>query len=269
MGERLSGKVALITGGAGGIGAATAELFVQEDARVAIVDPVADAVAAATAAIDPSGERVLGLVADVAQEPEAERVVRATVERFGQLDSLVTAAGVRLYGPITEATVESWQWILGVNLLAAAYCAKFAIPEMIRNGGGTIVNVSSTNAVVGRAGMAQYDATKAALLALTRSMACDHGRDGIRVNAVCPGFTITPFHIRRKAQADGISYEEAQAILRAAPVNNVRGRGADPIEIARAILFLASEESSNVTGATLMVDGGTGMTPTVEFTSGT
>ena len=269
MADRMAGKVAVVTGGAGGIGAATAELFVREGAAVTIVDPAADAVERATAAIDPSGARVLGIVADLSQEAEAERAIRETVAKFGRLDSLVAAAGVRLYGPITEATVESWQWIIGINLLAAAYCAKFAIPEMAKRGGGTIVNVSSTNAVNGRAGMAQYDATKAALLALTRSLACDHGHQGIRVNAVCPGFTITPFHIRRKAQADSVSYEEAQAILREQPAHNVLGRGADSLEIAQAILFLAGDESSNVTGATLMVDGGTGMVSTIGFTSGT
>jgi NAD(P)-dependent dehydrogenase (short-subunit alcohol dehydrogenase family) len=269
MADRLAGKVALVTGGAGGIGAATAELFVSEGAAVTIVDPVADAVERATAAIDPAGNRLLGIVADVGQEPEAERTVRETVQKFGRLDVLVTAAGVRLYGPVTEATPESWLWILGANLLGAAYCSKFAIPEMARNGGGTIVNVSSTNAINGRAGMAQYDATKAALLSLTRSLACDHGHQGIRVNAVCPGFTITPFHIRRKAEADGISYDEAQAILREQPSHNVLGRGADSMEIARSILFLACDESSNVTGATLMVDGGSGMVSTISFTSGT
>ncbi|MFN8636993.1 MAG: SDR family oxidoreductase [Chloroflexota bacterium] len=269
MADRLAGKVALVTGGAGGIGAATAGLFVREGARVTIVDPAADAVARVSAEIDPSGARVLGIVADLSQEAECERAVRETVATFGRLDSLVTAAGVRLYGPITEATAESWQWILGVNLLGAAYCAKFAIPEMARNGGGTIVNVSSTNALNGRAGMAQYDATKAALLALTRSLACDHADQGIRVNAICPGFTITPFHVRRKAEADGISFEEAQATLREQPAQNLLGRGADPIEMAQSILFLASDESSMVTGATLMVDGGSGMVKTVGFTSGT
>ena len=269
MADRMAGKVAVVTGGAGGIGAATAELFVREGASVTIVDPAADAVDRAVAEIDPSGARILGIVADLSQEAEAERTVRETVATFGRIDSLVTAAGVRLYGPVTEATVESWQWIIGINLLAAAFCAKFAIPAMAKNGGGTIVNVSSTNAINGRAGMAQYDATKAALLALTRSLACDHGHQGIRVNAVCPGFTITPFHIRRKAEADGISYEEAQAILREQPSHNVLRRGADSMEIARSILFLACDESSNVTGATLMVDGGTGMVSTIGFTSGT
>jgi NAD(P)-dependent dehydrogenase (short-subunit alcohol dehydrogenase family) len=269
MADRLAGKVAVVTGGGGGIGAATAELFVNEGALVAIVDPVADAVEQAAARIDPSGEKLLSIVADIGQEPEAERAIAETVARFGRLDILVTAAGVRLYGPITEATAESWHWILGANLLGAAFCGKFAVPEMAKHGDGRIVNVSSANAINGRAGMAQYDATKAALLALTRSMACDHARQGIRVNAVCPGFTITPFHIRRKAEAEGISYEEAQAILREEPQNNLLGRGADPMEIARSILFLASDDSSIVTGETLMATGGSGMTATVSFSSGT
>jgi NAD(P)-dependent dehydrogenase (short-subunit alcohol dehydrogenase family) len=269
MGDRLAGKVAVVTGGGGGIGAATAELFVNEGALVAIVDPVADAVAGAADRIDPSGAKLLSIIADIGQEAEAERAIKETVSRFGRLDILVTAAGVRLYGPITEATTESWHWILGANLLGAAFCAKFAIPEMAKHGDGRIVNVSSVNAINGRAGMAQYDATKAALLALTRSMACDHAQQGIRVNAVCPGFTITPFHIRRKAEADGISYEEAQAILREEPQNNLLGRGADPMEIARSILFLASDDSSIVTGETLMATGGSGMTATVSFSSGT
>src|SRR3954469_19165232 len=242
MADRLAGKVAGVTGGgggmgggAGGIGAATAELFVAEGARVTIVDPAADAVTRATERIDPSGSKILGIVADLSQEAEAERTVRETVARFGRLDSLVTAAGVRLYGPVTEATVESWHWILGVNLLGAAFCAKFAIPAMAKTGGGTIVNVSSTNALNGRAGMAQYDATKAALLALTRSLACDHAPQGIRVNAVCPGFTITPFHARRFAEARGTTEEEAAQFLRDSPREVPLGRPADPIEIARTI----------------------------------
>jgi NAD(P)-dependent dehydrogenase (short-subunit alcohol dehydrogenase family) len=269
MTDRLAGKVALITGGAGGIGAATARLFVEEGAAVAIVDPVADAVASATAAIDPGGSRLLGIVADLSQEREAERAVRETVQRFGRLDSLVATAGVRLYGPITEATADSWQWILGVNLLSTAFCAKFAIPEMARTGGGTIVNVSSTNAINGRSGMAQYDATKAALLALTRSLACDHAHQNIRANAVCPGFTITPFHTRRFAEARGITEEEAHRFLWESPRDVPLGRPAEPIEIAQAILFLASDESSYMTGTTTMVDGGQGMHAQLDLGSST
>lgn len=260
MSDRLVGKVAIVTGGGGGIGGATVDLFCREGATVAAVDSDEAAARRVTGEVDPSGERVLALGADLARESEAERVVRRTVERFGRLDVLVNAAGVRLYGPITEATAESWEWILGVNLLGAAYCSKFAVPAMARGGGGSIVHVSSANGVVARPNMAQYDATKAALLGLTRAMACDHADRGIRVNAVCPGSTVTGFHIRRRAEQQGLSLEAAEADLWADDYDdNILKRKARPIEIAYAILFLACDESSFVTGTALMVDGGLGI----------
>jgi NAD(P)-dependent dehydrogenase (short-subunit alcohol dehydrogenase family) len=260
MSGRLAGKVALVTGGGGGIGGATVELFCREGAAAAVVDSDEAAARRVADDVDPSGERVLALGADLAREAEAERIVGRTVERFGRLDVLVNAAGVRLYGPITEATPESWEWILGINLLGAAYCSKFAVPAMARGGGGSIVHVSSTNGVVARPNMAQYDATKAALLGLTRAMACDHAAQGIRVNAVCPGWTITGFHVRRRAEQQGLSLEAAEAELWAGEYDdNILKRPARPMEIAYAILFLASDESSFVTGTTLMVDGGLGI----------
>ncbi len=211
-------------------------------------------------AVDPSGERVLAIGADLTSEAVAERVVGRAVERFGRLDVLVNAAGVRLYGPITEATPESWQWIIGVNLLGAAYCSKFAVPAMARSGGGSIVHISSANGVVARPNMAQYSATKAAVLGLTRAMACDRAEQGIRVNAVCPGFTVTGFHVRRRAEQTGQPVEAAEADLWASDYQeNILKRKASPIEIAYAILFLASDEASFITGTTLMVDGGMGI----------
>src|SRR6266542_5493596 len=256
MGERLQGKVALVTGGGWGIGEAKARLFWEEGARVAIVDNDAEAARQAARGIDAAGERVLSIGADLSREDEAARAVQETVTRFGRLDTLANVAGVRVYGPITEASVESWEFILGVNLKAVAYTAKFAVPEMARNGGGTVVNVSSANAVQGRGGMAQYDATKAAVLALTRSMAYDHAAQGIRVNAICPGPTLTMFHVRRRAAAKGIALEQAEAELRVAGSGVLLKRQAEPREIAYGILFLACDESSYVTGTTLMVDGG-------------
>jgi NAD(P)-dependent dehydrogenase (short-subunit alcohol dehydrogenase family) len=254
--DRMAGKVAIVTGGGGGIGGATAGLFVREGARVAIVDN--DGVASERVAneIDATGDRAFPIGADLSGEDEAARVVRETVARFGQLDVLVNNAGVRLYGPITEASPESWQWILGVNLLAAAYCSKYAVPEIARAGGGSIVNVSSVAAVQGRPGMVQYDATKGAILAMTKAMAYDHAAQKIRVNAICPGATLTGFHVRRRASASGISEAEAESELRAEGADNLLGRQGDPLEIAYGIHFLASDESSNVTGTTLMVDGG-------------
>ncbi|HET7768559.1 MAG TPA: SDR family oxidoreductase [Chloroflexota bacterium] len=256
MGTRMDGKVTLVTGGGGGIGEATARLFWEEGALVSLVDSNAEAAQTAARAIDPSGARVLAIGADLSREPEAERAVAETVARFGRLDSVANVAGVRVWGPITEATPESWDFIVDVNLKAVAYVSKFAVREMVKVGGGTIVNVSSANAIQGRSGMAQYDATKAAVLALTRSMAYDHADHGIRVNAVCPGPTLTMFHVRRRAAANNVSLEQAESELRAATPRIPLKRQADPREIAYPILFLACPESSYVTGATLMADGG-------------
>jgi NAD(P)-dependent dehydrogenase (short-subunit alcohol dehydrogenase family) len=256
-GGRLSGKVALVTGGGGGIGSATVGRFVQEGARVALVDNDDEDVQTAAKAIDPTGAHVLPLAKDLTQETACAEAVSETVARFGRLDILVNVAGVRVFGPITEATTESWEFILNVNLLASAFCSKFAVPEMAKNGGGAIVHISSANGLKARPGMAQYDASKGAIIALTGAMACDHAPQGIRVNCICPGPTLTSYHIRRRAKSTGISPEEAEAEMRAAPQPNVLlGRQAEPVEIANAILFLASDEASYVTGATLLVDGG-------------
>ena len=260
MGERLAGKVVLVTGGGGGIGEATARLCHEEGASVALIDIDDQAVAHAAHGIDPSGEHTIALGAALHQGPEAERAVRETVARFGRLDVLANVAGVRVYGPITEASLQSWHLILESNLLATAYCAKFAIPEMVRGGGGSIVNVSSVFAVAGRSGMAQYDATKGALLSLTRAMACDHAEQHIRVNAVCPGATITPFHVRRRAAATGTTLEVAMVELEAEGLPGALiNRQAHPREIAYGMLFLAYDEASYITGATLMIDGGLSM----------
>jgi NAD(P)-dependent dehydrogenase (short-subunit alcohol dehydrogenase family) len=257
LADRLKGKVAIVTGGGGGMGEATARLFFEEGAAVAIVDNNLEAAEAAAKGIDPSGERVLAIGADLTQEVEAERAVRETVGRFGSLHVLANVAGVRVPpASVVDATAETWRFILDVNLLSHAYCAKFAVPEMAKAGGGSIVNVSSANAIVGRQKWSQYDASKAALLALTRDMACDHAEQNIRVNSICPGPTLTSYHVRNRARRDGISLDEAEARMREAGVRNLLKRHGEPRELAYAILFLACEESSYVTGANVMIDGG-------------
>jgi NAD(P)-dependent dehydrogenase (short-subunit alcohol dehydrogenase family) len=255
MGARLDGKVGIITGGSGGIGTATAALFRREGASVAIVDVDEGEVERAAAAIGEGGNDVLGITADLAVEAEAERAVRQTIDRFGQLDLLVNAAAIRLYGPVTEASRESWESIIAVNLLGTAAMCRYGIPAMTR--GGSVVNVSSSNASVGRGGMAQYDTTKGAMLSLTRALACDHAGDGIRVNALSPGATLTPFHVRRRMAETGETFEAAETALRdAGAPSTLLGRQAEPIEIAQAVLFLASDEASYITGVDLPVDGG-------------
>lgn len=251
----MSGRVGLVTGGGGGIGEATARLFAEEGGAVAIVDVdrgAADAAAAGIAAAVP-GARVLPLAADVARETEARRAVEETVTRFGALHALVNVAGIRVYTPLAEATAEDWTRIVAVNVLATAFCAKAAVPSLRRAGDGTVVNVSSVFGVLGRAGMGQYDTTKAAVLGFTRALAVEEAPHGIRVNAVCPGGTITPYHIARAAQR-GVSEETLRRAR--AHDNGLLGRWAEPREIAYPILFLSCPESSFVTGTTLLVDAG-------------
>lgn len=250
----MAGRVALVTGGGGGIGEATGRLFAEEGGGVALVDSDKAAVETAAAGIARAvpGARVAAVVADLSQEAEAQRVVDEALAAFGALHTLVNVAGVRLYTPLSEADAKGWEFILGVNLLATAYCCKAALPPLRQSGRGTIVNVSSVYGVKGRAGMGQYDTTKAAVLGLTRALAVEEAPHGLRVNAVCPGGTITPYHVRRAA-AQGVPEAELRAQR---GQDNLLGRWAEPREVAFPILFLACDESSYITGATLMVDAG-------------
>jgi meso-butanediol dehydrogenase/(S,S)-butanediol dehydrogenase/diacetyl reductase len=249
----MAGRVALITGGGGGIGEATGRLFAEEGAAVSLVDfdrAAVDHAAAGIAALP--GAATLALTADVAQEAQARRVVDETVAKFGALHCLINVAGIRVYASLAEAKEADWQRILNINILGTAHCCKAAIPHLRAAGGGSIVNLSSVYGVMGRSGMGQYDTTKAALLGYTRALAQEEARHGIRVNAVCPGGTITQYHVKRAAD-QGVS----EAELRGSRADeNLLGRWAEPREMAYPILFLASMESSYITGATLMVDAG-------------
>lgn len=254
MGNRLKDKIAVITGGAGGIGSTVGQVFCEEGASVVLVDHDAamlDTVAGELRRSLPSAQ-VLTVEADISTEANALRAVNKAVERFGRLDILVNNAGIREYWPLAEAPAESWQKIVGVNLLSYAFMAKASMPYLRRSGAGSIVNISSTYGVTGRSGMGQYDATKAAILALTRTLAFEEANHGIRVNAVCPGATLTPFHVRR-AHAKGrseedLSHEYLQDCL--------MHRWCNAREVAYPILWLASDEASYITATTLMVDGG-------------
>jgi 2-hydroxycyclohexanecarboxyl-CoA dehydrogenase len=254
MGNRLQGKAAIITGGAGGIGSATARLFAEQGASVCIVDDDAAELERTTARLrgEVVGAALLGIAADVAQEPEAARAVAAAATQFGRLDILVNCAGIRAYRTIGDSDADSWRRILEVNLLSYSHVTRAALPQLRAAGKSSIVNISSTYAVTGRAGMGQYDATKAAILALTRTLAFEEATNGVRVNAVCPGFALTPFH-RRRAAAAGQSIPE---FFRESMDACLLKRWAEPIEIAYPVLWLASDEASYVTAATFMVDGG-------------
>ena len=251
MPGRMAGRVALVTGGGGGIGEATGRVFAEEGAAVALLDTDAAAVEAAASAIQTAvpGAQILAFVT---RESDVRRIIDETAARWGALHTLVNVAGVRVYAPLADADAADWERIIGVNVLGTAHCCKAALPWLRAAGRGTIVNVSSVYGVMGRTGMGQYDTTKAAVLGFTRSLAVEEAPHRVRVNAVCPGGTITPYHIRRAA-ARGVSEAEMRT-QRAG--DNLLGRWAEPREVAYPILFLASDESSFVTGATLMVDAG-------------
>ena len=230
MAGRMAGRVALVTGGGGGIGEAIGRLFVEEGAAVVLVDT--DKVAVETAATGMTkavpGARVLALVADLTSESEARRVIDDALARFEALHTLVNVAGVRVYRPLAEADATGWEFIIGVNVLATAYCCKAALPALRATGRGSIVNVSSVYGVMGRAGMGQYDTTKAAVLGFTRALAVEEAPHGIRVNAVCPGGTITPYHIRRAAGRGSPRPSYGSSAVRTISSAAGRSRGRSP-----------------------------------------
>src|SRR6059036_2956615 len=203
---RLNEKVAAVTGGASGIGEATVRRFVMEGAKVAFADRDVERGKRVAAEIAASGGQVIFVEAHVEREAEAADFVRQAAQRFGRLDILVNNAGVRLYHTVEEASAESWDEILGVNLKGYAFSAKAAIPFLRQAAGGSIVNVASVRSVTSVGKTTQYDTTKAAVAGLTRGMAADHAPE-IRVNAVCPGPIYTPFHEKR-IQTLGRTFEQ-------------------------------------------------------------
>jgi meso-butanediol dehydrogenase/(S,S)-butanediol dehydrogenase/diacetyl reductase len=251
---RLENKSALITGGGAGIGAACARVFCAEGASVTLVDNSPDAltrVADDLRARFP-GAKVGTLVADVADEGQALHAVELALSLHGRLDILVNNAAMRNHASLAEATAADWQSVVGVNLLGSAHYCKAALPALRRSGKASIVNISSCYAVTGRKGMGLYDATKAGLLALTRTLAFEEAAQGVRANAICPGSTLTDFHVSR-GQAAGKSIE---TLASERSHTSLLGRWASPDEIAWPVLWLASDEASFITGTTLMVDGG-------------
>lgn len=252
--SRMAGRTALITGAGAGIGAAASHLFCQEGAAVLMVDANAEALERTREAILQAlpGARLACATADVSDEAAAAAAVGQCVQQWGGLDTLVNNAAMRNYSAAADATAAEWQAMVGVNLVGMSNYCRAALPALRQSGTGSIVNVSSCYAVTGRKGMALYDATKAAQLAYTRSLAFEQAAHGVRANAVCPGSTLTDFHVGRARNA-GKSVEQLRTERKD---TSLIGRWASPEEIAWPILWLASREASFITGTTLMVDGG-------------
>jgi short-subunit dehydrogenase len=199
------------------------------------------------------GAQIEIVFADVGQEASLKLIAASAVRRFQKIDILVNNAGVRAYEALAQTTASTWEKILSVNLLSYAYLIRECLPYLRASQQASVVNISSTHAVNPRSGMGQYDVAKAGIVSLTKTLAFEEAVHGVRVNAVCPGLTLTPFHVKR-AQADG---KTEQDLRQEDVTHNIQKRWSEPREIAYPILWLACNEASFVTGSVLMVDGGT------------
>ncbi|MBN8618005.1 MAG: SDR family oxidoreductase [Anaerolineae bacterium] len=240
-------RVGLVTGGGSGIGRATALALAAAGARVVVSDVNGEGAAETVRLVEAVGGRAWGMVVDVTQGAAVEALVRGTVERYGRLDWAVNNAGVGgVMAPTDQQSEAAWDSIMEVNLKGVWLCMKYEIRAMLEQGGGAIVNVASAAGLVGFRYAAPYAASKHGVVGLTRSAALEYARKGIRVNAVCPGFTETPM-------VAGLGETMVEATVKAIPMRRL----GTPEEIAQAIVWLCSEGASFVTGHALAVDGGT------------
>ena len=247
---RLKEKVAIITGGGSGFGEVTGHLFAREGAAVMLADINGAAARTVAESINAEGGRAAWVQTDVTSGSSVEAMVHAVLNNFGRVDILFNNAGIEGFGTVIETDEATWDRMFAVHVRGAYLCSKYAIQAMIDGGhGGVVVNVSSVAGLVGLQHMSAYSAAKGAIISLTRAMAADFARYGIRVNCIAPGTTMTPLG-KRLIEHD--TPEQLAQRLSRYPMN----RFGEPIEIARSVLFLASDDSSYATGTCLVVDGG-------------
>jgi NAD(P)-dependent dehydrogenase (short-subunit alcohol dehydrogenase family) len=247
---RLAGKVAIVTGSGSGIGRATAQLFSKEGAKVTVLDRDKAAGEETVALILAAGGDAAFSMADVSKSSDLQKAVETTVERYGKLNVLVNNAAIQVLAKLVDTSEEDWDRVHSVNLKGVFLGCKFAIPAMLQAGGGTIVNMASVLGFVGDPDLAAYCAAKGGVIALTRVAALTYGPQGIRVNCICPGDVETPL-VQDYFEKDA----DPKALREMVYSKYALRRIAAPEEIAKAALFLASEESSFVTGSTMVVDG--------------
>jgi NAD(P)-dependent dehydrogenase (short-subunit alcohol dehydrogenase family) len=242
---KLEGKVAFITGFGSGLGQAIAVLFAKEGAAVAGTSTTETKGRKTVAMIEAAGQKALFAPGDVSNSAQMKALIDEAVKQFGGLDIVVNSAGVRTNGSITEITEKQWDRTIEVNLKGVFVVSRLAIPEMIKRGGGVILNIGARSGMAGQAGRAAYCASKGGMVTLTEAMAMDYAHERIRVNCICPGPTRTPM-------VDTSTPEKLARYKTRVPV----GRIGEPEDIARAALYLASDDASMVTAAILPVDGG-------------
>lgn len=249
--EALSGKRAIVTGGASGIGRATASLFARQGAAVCVADIQADLGQVVVDEIAAEGGRAIFVRCDVARPEDCREVVRQAGQQFGGVDILFNGAGIIHRASVVDTSEADWDQVMAVNVKSMFLFGKYVVPLMVEGGGGAIINVSSGWGLVGGREAVAYCASKGAVVLLTKAMALDHGGQNIRVNCICPGDTDTPLLVeeaRQLGQDAGAFYAEA--------ANRPLKRIGQPVDIAQAALYLASDASAFVTGTTLVVDGG-------------
>ena len=248
---RLRHKVSIITGAGAGIGQAAALLFAKEGAKVVVADLDPKAGKETLDQIKKDGGDGLFIKVNVTQVRDVKKMVAETLKHFGKIDILVNNAGIYTKGDVVTTSEENWDKILKVNLRGVYLCSKYTIPEMIKRGGGSIVNVASEAGLVGIKNQVVYNVSKAAVIMLTKSMAIDFADQGIRVNNVCPGTTETPL-VRMAIQKEKDPKKARKALEECRPANRL----GKPEEIALAILYMASDEPGYATGSSLVIDGG-------------
>lgn len=248
---RVAGKVIIVTGAASGIGAESAKALAREGARVVLTDRSADAGMALAEELAAGGAETLFVPHDVTREEDWLEVVAATKKRFGRIDGLVNNAGIGGGQPLLEATLEGWRTVIGVNLDGVFLGMRHVCPAMIETGGGSVINISSILGKVGQPGAAAYCASKGGVALLTKATALELAPMGVRVNSVHPGYIETP--LVNNALHEAENGNEMRDIL---ITRHALGRMGVPKEIANGIVFLASDESSFMTGSELVIDGG-------------
>jgi NAD(P)-dependent dehydrogenase (short-subunit alcohol dehydrogenase family) len=251
MADRLKGKVALISGGATGMGGAASELFAAEGAAVAIVDHNLAAAQATAARITAAGHRAIAIAADVSDAAQVSAAADQATAALGPITVLFNHAGTIVIKPFLETTEQDWDWLHAVNVKSMFLMTKAVLPGMIAAGGGSIVCTSSISAVAGTPMEVLYDTTKGAVHMFARAIAVEFRDRGIRCNAVCPGFIETPHGLREVADLQALGVDVSEAAIATA-----QGRIGKPMEVAQAALFLASDEASFVNGTHLFVDNG-------------